>query len=451
MSSLSITLRLTAAFVFIITVTCFGVTWTLYKDLEKEIVWRDDQTLVSRARQMKRLLQDGTKPDQLALYFSMMADPRQDILFVRSTAGYNIDINQTGIKITHNETGTADTETTSELIHRITGTKGSEVTSVNVSGETDHHLVTITLARVATERSRVLRKYRRDSFIVCFFAVLASIVLSPLLIRKGLQAIKTFSQTTAETDCTGLSQPLNINTLPAELEPLGNALNVMRQRLSGDFCRLTQFADDLAHELRTPVNIMLGRNQVTLSKERTAEEYQQALIDNIEELEAISRLTDNILFLARAENNNVSIIRKDLNLSHEIENIIDFLISEAEEKEIRCVFNHAGSVNADRLLLQRAITNFLMNAIRYSPEKSIILIKSLSTSSYVEIQVWNQGQKLHDTGRLFQRFWRGDNARHSPGSGLGLALVKAIAELHDGDVFYRHESGYNIFGLTIRR
>ncbi|TGC79420.1 two-component sensor histidine kinase, partial [Salmonella enterica subsp. enterica serovar Wilhelmsburg] len=91
---------------------------------------------------------------------------------------------------------------------------------------------------------------------------------------------------------------------PVELRPRGQALNSMRQKLSDDFERLNQFADDLAHELRTPVNILLGKNQVMLSQERSAEEYQQALVDNIEELEGLSRLTENILFLARAEHQN---------------------------------------------------------------------------------------------------------------------------------------------------
>ncbi len=87
-----------------------------------------------------------------------------------------------------------------------------------------------------------------------------------------------------------------LQAIPQELLPIGNALNAMRQRLSTDFIRLTQFADDLAHEIRTPINVLLGQNQVALGHERSAAEYQTLLEGNIEELESLSRLTENILF-----------------------------------------------------------------------------------------------------------------------------------------------------------
>lgn len=126
-------------------------------------------------------------------------------------------------------------------------------------------------------------------------AILVCSALSPLVIRNGLRAITSLSRLTAATDSGTLRQPLAEQALPVELRPLGQALNTMRQKLSDDFERLNQFADDLAHELRTPVNILLGKT-VMLSQERSAEEYQQALVDNIEELEGLSRLTENILF-----------------------------------------------------------------------------------------------------------------------------------------------------------
>lgn len=153
----------------------------------------------------------------------------------------------------------------------------------------------------------MLAQYRRNSLLISLIAILVCSALSPLVIRNGLRAITSLSRLTAATDSGTLRQPLAEQALPVELRPLGQALNTMRQKLSDDFERLNQFADDLAHELRTPVNILLGKNQVMLSQERSAEEYQQALVDNIEELEGLSRLTENILFLARAEHQNIAV------------------------------------------------------------------------------------------------------------------------------------------------
>lgn len=120
-------------------------------------------------------------------------------------------------------------------------------------------------------------------------------------------------------------EPVEVSALPRELKPLGQALNKMHQALVKDFERLSQFADDLAHELRTPINALLGQNQVTLSQTRSIAEYQKTIAGNIEELENISRLTENILFLARADKNNVLVKLDSLSLNKEVENLLDYL------------------------------------------------------------------------------------------------------------------------------
>lgn len=108
----------------------------------------------------------------------------------------------------------------------------------------------------------------------------------------------------------------------------------MHHALVKDFERLSQFADDLAHELRTPINALLGQNQVTLSQTRSIAEYQKTIAGNIEELENISRLTENILFLARADKNNVLVKLDSLFLNKEVENLLDYLEYLSDEKEI---------------------------------------------------------------------------------------------------------------------
>ncbi|MGL4089180.1 two-component system sensor histidine kinase HprS, partial [Escherichia coli] len=167
-----------------------------------------------------------------------------------------------------------------------------------------------------------------------------------------------------------------VNALPRELKPLGQALNKMHHALVKDFERLSQFADDLAHELRTPINALLGQNQVTLSQTRSIAEYQKTIAGNIEELENISRLTENILFLARADKNNVLVKLDALSLNKEVENLMDYLEYLSDEKEIRFKVECNQQIFADKILLQRMLSNLIVNAIRYSPEKSRIHITS---------------------------------------------------------------------------
>ncbi|WP_158680718.1 heavy metal sensor histidine kinase, partial [Cronobacter sakazakii] len=262
-----------------------------------------------------------------------------------------------------------------------------------------------------------------------------------------LRAIARLSEATARTGSETLQQPLSLETLPRELLPLGEALNTMRHRLAEDFARLTRFADDLAHELRTPVNILLGQNQVALQRPRSVQEYQSLLAGNIEELEQMTRLIENILFLARADHQNIALKRERLALEPFIHQLTDFLEPLAEEQAITFNVQAQGDIFADRLLLQRALTNLLTNALRHAPAGSEVRITAVQEAGETVLSVANQGAPIAEAEKLFLRFWRGDNARHTPGTGLGLALTEAIARLHGGETAVDHEAGWNRFRL----
>ncbi|MCP1440141.1 two-component system OmpR family sensor kinase [Erwinia persicina] len=444
MRKISLTARLTIIFVLIMAAACGGITLTLYGALRHELIWRDDRTLINRALQLRQLLQDGAKPEMLPLYFSRMVDTQQDILLIRQAAGPDVTINQTGIGL-----AALTAENQPGVLRRQRTKEGEELTILSLQGESNGGAVTLTVARLARERAKMLEQYRQESLLVCLAALMLGAILSPLLIRRGLRAIGALSKITAATHADRLSDSVPLNTLPRELLPLGEALNVMRSRLAHDFTRLTRFADDLAHELRTPVNVMLSQNQVALGQERTPEAYQQLLEGNIEELENLSRLTDNILFLARADHHNVALRKEVFSLPDTLENITDFLEPLAEEKGLRFALEAEGDIQADKMLFQRALVNLITNAVRHAPENTLVRIKTEATGEAVDIAVGNKGEPLAETEKLFERFWRGDEARNSVGSGLGLALVKAIAELHGGYAWYQHREGENLFGIRL--
>lgn len=129
--------------------------------------------------------------------------------------------------------------------------------------------------------------------------------------------------------------------------------------------------------------------------------------------------------------------------------MLDYLSPLAEEKRIRFINQCQGTVWADKMLLQRVLSNLLTNAIRYSDENTVIRIESAYDNNVAEIQVANPGSRPADPEKLFRRFWRGDNARHTTGFGLGLSLVDAIAMLHGGSASYRYANEHNIFSVRL--
>lgn len=448
----SLTLRLTLAFTLLVAITSALVSVSLYRSLYAELVWRDNQTLVNRGAQLRQLLLDGAEPQALPLYFNRMMDTRLDVLRIdRPGRGTVVEVNQAGVAIPGMAPVPAGIPPSARLLHHWRTAHGEQVAGLALRGSDQVGDVTISVARVSTDRDRVLARYRQNSLIISLVAILLAGIASPLLIRRSLRAIATLSQQTARTDSRQLASPLALETLPAELLPLGQSLNVMRQRLAEDFSRLTQFADDLAHELRTPVNILLGQNQVMLQRPRNPAEYQALLGSNIEELEHLTRLIENILFLSRADHRNVALNPQRIDLARFISDVVDFLEPLAEERELRVEVSATGEVEADKLLLQRVLTNLMTNALRHAPEGDRILIRAEPVAHGVTITVANRGAPIDHPEKIFTRFWRGDDARHSPGTGLGLAMSQAIATLHRGQLSLSHENGWNRFTLWLPR
>ncbi|MEQ2014137.1 heavy metal sensor histidine kinase [Escherichia albertii] len=448
MKRLSITVRLTLLFILLLSVAGSGIVWTLYSGLASELKWRDDTTLINRTAQIKQLLIDGVNPDTLPVYFNRMMDVSQDILIIHGT-GINKIVNRTNVNNDMlNNIPASETISIAGIYRSIINDTEIDALRINIDEVTPS--LTVTVAKLASARHNMLEQYKINSVIICVVTIILCSVLSPILIKTGLRDIKKLCGVTENMNYNDISEPVETSSLPGELKPLGQALNKMHQALVKDFERLSQFADDLAHELRTPINALLGQNQVTLSQTRSLSEYQKTIAGNIEELENISRLTENILFLARAQKSNVLINFELLSLKREVENLIDYLEYLSDEKDIHFKIDCDRQIHADKILLQRMLSNLIVNAIRYSPEKSLICIASfLDENSYLNIDIASPGARINEPEKLFRRFWRGDNSRHSVGHGLGLSLVKAIAELHGGSATYHYINNNNVFRIIL--
>ena len=274
--------------------------------------------------------------------------------------------------------------------------------------------------------------------------------------RTGLAPLARFKKLARESSSVSLSQRLIPDDLPLELRDLAFDFNAMLSRIDTGVTHLNQFSGDLAHEMRTPVGILLGRAQVALSRVRTAADLQAVLEADVEDLERLSRLIDDMLFLARAENEAEGLSFELLQLKHVARTVIDFIDVIATELSISIEIDGDASVLADRILLQRAITNLLTNAIRHARAYSTVHIEVCRQATTVELSIENVGTTIpaKDLGRVFDRFYRVDEsrARHAGGAGLGLAIVKTIMRLHGGHVeavSKTHSDGQGVTRFTL--
>ena len=208
----------------------------------------------------------------------------------------------------------------------------------------------------------------------------------------------------------------------------------MLARLEDSFTHLSQFSADLAHELRTPISNIRGEAEVTLTRPRTSENYRNVIESITGECERLSGIVENLLFLARAEATDRQIQKDIFPVRPVIEKIASYYRTIAEERGISITNEGDGDVYADPLLFDRALSNLLDNALRFTPDRGKITIRSRSRNDRTELAVEDTGCGIapHHLSRIFDRFYRVDSSRSSKGTGLGLALVKSITDLHGG-------------------
>ncbi len=274
-----------------------------------------------------------------------------------------------------------------------------------------------------------------------------------LIASTSLAPLRNFNRLAESISAKSLNQRLSLVGLPRELTDTGREINGMLERIDAGYRQLEDFSGDLAHEMRTPVATLLGRTQVALSQSRSTGELREVLEGNVEELNRLASIISDMLFIAQAEHYAVPVEAGLVDLSHEAQTVADYMSLIAEEKDVRLEVNgEAPAISADRLLIQRVITNLVSNAIRHASAHSVVSIEVASLGANTSLAVTNSGEPIVPANlqRIFDRFYRVDpaRARAEGGSGLGLAIVRSIAMAHHGSVAGRSEGGRTTFTLS---
>lgn len=295
--------------------------------------------------------------------------------------------------------------------------------------------------QVALDRSaedRLLARNRHDLLAVLAIALVACAVAGYAIAGRGLKPVARMAAAVEHIGSSTLHERIDPAGLPAELSSLGAAFNDMLQRLQDSFDRLSRFSADIAHELRTPINNVRGLVEVSLGKERSPEERADLLGRCLDECRRLSRLIDNLLFLARAENPQTQIDRQSVDVGEELARVQEFYEPVAAEAGVvlKLAINGTVSAQLDRLLLQRAIGNLVENALAHTPAGGMIELGAEPRDGAVAISVADTGAGIpaEHLPHVFHRFHRVDASRskNTGGVGLGLAIVRSVAQLHGG-------------------
>jgi two-component system, OmpR family, heavy metal sensor histidine kinase CusS len=272
----------------------------------------------------------------------------------------------------------------------------------------------------------------------------ASALIAITVTSRGLRPLREMTRSLARISPAHLNERLTPVGWPREIDPLVRAFDDMLDRLEDSFQRLSQFSADLAHELRTPIGNLLGEAQVALTRARTAEEYREIIESSVAECERLAGIVDNLLFLARAEAADRQCQPSLFDGRAAIEKVAAYYQPVAEERRLKITCSGEGEIFADPALFSRALNNLVENSLRFTPDGGSIEIALGVNSANATVAVSDTGAGIapEHLPHVFDRFYRADSSRSSAGTGLGLSLVKSIAELHGGSVNVESKIGH---------
>ncbi len=456
---MSLTLRLTLLFTAVSTVVILTLGYLIGLAVEEHFVEQDIEILNGKLALTRNALEKVRTTDDLAqlpqvlddalfghagLAIAVIAPDGQTLFATR-----DVDFPHALLAKPVSASGSSPTVWTSAqnkpfrgvAVHMPTGIDASPPAIVAVATDISHH-------------EHFMASFRSTLWSFFALATLLTGLLGWWAVRRGLSPLQAMKRKVEGITAQRLDARLAVDAVPLELADLAQTLNTMLERLGDSFQRLSDFASDLAHEFRTPVSNLLMQSQVTLAQSRTDEEYREILASNIEEFERLSRMIADMLFIAKADQGQIVPTRELLDLGSLIGNLVEAHRPFAEDQGVTVTCTGDGQLHGDSLMIRRAVSNLLSNAIRHSPPGGQVAVTIRATDrGGACIEVANTGDTIpaEHLPRLFDRFYRADPSRTGDGAhtGLGLAIVKSIAEAHGGQVSVLSQDGVTCFSVTL--
>jgi heavy metal sensor kinase len=280
----------------------------------------------------------------------------------------------------------------------------------------------------------------RASLIAIGLGVLAlGLGVGSWLARRTLAPLEALAATAGSIQASDLSRRLDERAAPRELAPLARAFNSTLDRLERAFQRQVRFTADASHELRTPLAVLRTQSEQALRRARSPQEYRSALEACQRSAERMSKLTERLLALARADAGEPAASSEPIELDQLVREAAEGLRPMAEAEGLALALSSAPvRVRGDREQLGEVVSNLIANSVRYNRPGGRIAVDCARENGSAVLRVSDTGVGIpeHAIPQLFDRFYRvdGARARRHGGAGLGLAIARAVVEVHGGAI-----------------
>lgn len=465
LQQLSLTARLSLFFTTLACVVLLALGWLISASIEKHFEEQDRHALTGKLELAQHIIERVDNTEDLKRLQEQLGDAlvgHHDLLIhIRDKQG-NIILSSDERRFPEQLLNEASDQAVSHTMQMHTWQSNDQsyrglITRLNTKNP-QFSPITVAIATDIAHHQAFMKTFMKTLWLFVIVAALLTGVLAWFAASRGLGPLKKMSSRAAEITANKLDQRLSLDSVPPELADLAHHLNQMLARLEEAFHRLSDFSSDLAHELRTPISNLMMQTQVSLSQPRDAANYREVLESNAEEYARLASMISDMLFLAKAEHGAQLVNQERVDLRAEILSLFEYYEALAEEKNIGfkllCDTQHAWNILGDRLMLRRAFSNILSNALRYATAHTTIEVNLRAGEDQIQISFSNHGETIPaaQLSRLFERFYRADHARQhidGEGAGLGLAIVQAIVRGHAGQITAHSESGITSFNMTL--
>ena len=299
--------------------------------------------------------------------------------------------------------------------------------------------VIVQVGQAMESQARLLDAFKRIFIITMSFLTVLAAGVGWFMARRAVSGIEAVTHTAQKISRGSLEERVPVKPKGDEIDQLATTFNQMVDRIQTLVMEIKEMSDNIAHDLRSPVTRIRGTAEVTLTTGKSLEEYENMAASTIEDCDRLLDMINTMLLISKTEAGVEMPAGDEVEVESLIRKACELFDPIAEDKHVSLSYNAAEKilVSGNARMLQRMLANILDNAVKYTPSGGKIDVSVAETKDHnITISIKDTGVGISgaDLNRIFERFYRCDQSRSQPGTGLGLSLARAIARAHGGDI-----------------
>jgi heavy metal sensor kinase len=439
-----IQLRVAGAFAVAMAVVLAGTSWFLYVQLDSRLSHALDHSLRLRAQDLTELVRDPGAPLARA-NGAPFVEEGEAFAQLLDSQGHVLDATRPLRKraiLSAPELRTALVRSSFSNRDSVPGLdEPARLFAMPVVQGGEHRVLVVGATRGDT--AEALSSLRDELLIAGPVALLLASIAGYLLAGLALRPVESMRRRAAAISAETPGERLPVPETGDEIERLGETLNEMLERIEVAFQRERDFVAEAGHELRTPLALLRTELELALRHERSPEELREAIRLSSAEVDRLAQLAEDLLLIARSERGKLDLQLETMPASDLLESVTRRFEWRAQEtdRRLRAHANADSQVYGDRLRLEQALANLVENALRHG--SGSVDLSATAVDGRLELHVTDEGHGFPPQflDRAFERFARADEARAGGSTGLGLSIVRVIAEAHGGSAHIANSAG----------